>query len=385
MGKQSGLGDNFYIGGYDLSGDITSMDQISGGPSLMEATSIKQIAEARLAGQKDGTFKFTSLFEETPAIVTPGFPLSTVPAKNNFGVTVYVTITGGTLSNVSVNGVTVGTTDGTYPVTAGGTISVTYTVAPTWNWFALGSEHNGLAPLPRADTVCMYARGTAIGNPAANLLGKQLNYDGTRDNKGNLTFQAEIDADGFGMEWGVLLTPGLRTDTAATNGVGSDSGSGFNTPAVPASNTPVTNTSPLPAQVVVSAGTVSAVFVGGVQVGSGDGTYQVPAGSTISVTYSVAPTWTWTLQTTYGGQGYVQLIEMLGTNVDVAIQSSSDNATWAALLDFGSLTSSPQSLRASVPNTTTIPRYLRVVTTGTFSYAIFAVAFNRNQIAGVAF
>ena len=30
-GKQSGLGDNFYIGGYDLSGDVSALTQIGAG------------------------------------------------------------------------------------------------------------------------------------------------------------------------------------------------------------------------------------------------------------------------------------------------------------------------------------------------------------------
>lgn len=385
--KQSGLGDNFYIGGYDLSGDVASLDEITGGPDALEATSIKQSAHARLFGQRSGTFKFTSMFEQTPTIATPAFPLSTVPVTNTYNVPVYVTITGGTLTNVLVNGVSAGTTAGTYPVPAGGTISVTYSVAPTWNWFALGAEHSALAPLPRTDAIATYARGTAIGNPAACIFGRQLNYDGTRDNKGNLTFQAEIDSDGFGMEWGVLLTPGLRTDTTATNGVALDGGAGFVTPGVPLSNTPVTNTSPLPASVVISAGTLTAVLVNGIQVGTGDGTYIVPSGQTIAITYSVAPTWVWTLQTTFGAQAYLQLLDIVGTSVDVAVQGSPDNATWTTIasLDFGALSTSPQALRLASANNVAIARYLRAITSGVFSYAIFAVAINRNPIAGVTF
>lgn len=382
--KQSGLGDNFYIGGYDLSGDIASLDEISGGPDTLDATSIKQSGHARLFGQRSGTFKFTTLFEQTPSIATPSFPLSTVPVTNTNGVPVYVTITGGTLTSVVVNGTQVGTTAGTYPVAAGQTISVTYSVAPTWNWFALGAEHSALAPLPRTDQICQYARGTAIGNPAACLYGRQLNYDGTRDNKGNLTFQAEIDSDGFGMEWGNLVTAGIRTDTTATTGTVYDQGNGFVTPGIPTSTTPVTNTSPLPASVVISGGTMTQVIVNGVQVGTGAGTYIVPSGQTISMTYTVAPTWTWTLQTTFGGQAYLNLIGLVGTNVDVILKHSSDNVTFNNLVDFGSQTAIG-GFRSALSNVTTISRYLRVDTTGTFSYALLVVSFNRNPIAGVTF
>lgn len=64
-------------------------------------------------------------------------------------------------------------------------------------------------------------------------------------------------------------------------------------PAVPASGVAQQNTNTYPVSVVVSAGTLTNVAVNGVTVGTGDGTYLVPAGGAISITYSVAPTWVW--------------------------------------------------------------------------------------------
>ena len=316
MAKTSGLGDNFYIGGFDLSGDIASMDQISGGPALIEATAIKQSAEARIFGLRDGSLKFTTLFENVPSISTPGVPLTTVPVTNTTGFPVLVTITGGTITFVFVNGTQVGTTAGTYPVPIGGTISITFSAAPTWNWFSLGEEHNALGPLPRTDVTCMYARGTALGNPAFCIVGPQLNYDGTRDNKGSLTFQVEVDGDGFGGDWCTLLTAGLRTDTAATAGAFIDQG---------------------------------------------------------------APS-------AFGAQAYVELIDLVGTNIDIAIQhATTSGGAYSNLIDFGSMTSYPKAARGSVSNSTTVNEFIKITTTGTFSYATFAVAMNRNQIAGVTF
>jgi hypothetical protein len=192
----------------------------------------------------------------------------------------------------------------------------------------------------------------------------------------------DLQANSFGLEWGVALTAGPRTDTAATNGTAVDSGQGFSTPAVPASTTPVTNTSPLPASVVISAGTLTNVSVNGVTVGAGDGTYTVPAGATIAVTYSVAPTWTWTLGTTFGAQAYLHTTAFTGTSVDVAIQHSADNSTWSNLIDFGSIAAvGAQRLTA----TGTVNRYLRAITgSGTFTSITFGINCVRNQIA-VAF
>lgn len=69
-----------------------------------------------------------------PVITTPAVPLTTVTATNSTSASVQVVITGGTLTAVKVNTVTVGTTAGTYTVPAGGTISITYSSAPTWAW-----------------------------------------------------------------------------------------------------------------------------------------------------------------------------------------------------------------------------------------------------------
>lgn len=67
-------------------------------------------------------------------------------------------------------------------------------------------------------------------------------------------------------------------------------------PAVPASTVAQQNTNSYPVQVVISlnGGTISAVFVNGIQVGSAAGTYDVPAYGAISITWATtAPTWVW--------------------------------------------------------------------------------------------
>lgn len=82
--------------------------------------------------------------------------------------------------------------------------------------------HEKLSALPRTDVILTYCRGTLLGNPAASLVGKQVNYDPTRGNDGMLTFAVSAQANGFGIEWGQQLTAGVRTDSAATNGTGID-------------------------------------------------------------------------------------------------------------------------------------------------------------------
>jgi hypothetical protein len=67
-------------------------------------------------------------------------------------------------------------------------------------------------------------------------------------------------------------------------------------PAIPASATPFTNPFWRDCAVVVNGGTVSAIAVDGVATGytSTDRTVIVPSGKSITLTYTVAPSWTWT-------------------------------------------------------------------------------------------
>lgn len=143
-------------------------------------------------------------------IPNPSVPASGTPVTNTYNDAVSVVISGGTMTQVLIDGIQEGTGAGTYQVPSGGTIQLTYTVAPTWTW---------------------------------------------------------------------TLVP-----------------SGITAPSVPASTVGVQNTSGYNLQVVITGGTMTAVIIGGVTVGAGAGTYQLPAGATISMTYSVAPTWTWQVQ-----------------------------------------------------------------------------------------
>jgi hypothetical protein len=255
-------------------------------------------------------------------------------------------------------------------------------------FFDAANAHPVLSALPVTDELMTFlVPPQAIGSPAACLNAKQIGYDPDRGADASLILKTEGQGNGYGLEWGLTLTAGLRTDTAATNGTALDCGNGFSTPSVPASGTPVTNTSPLPATVVISGGTVSNVVVNGVSVGTGDGTYTVPPGQAITLTYSAAPTWTWALQTTFGAQAYLQVTAFTGTSVTVAIQDSADNSSFAAVtgLTFTAVTAAPATQRLATANTATLRRYVRAVTTGTFDPATFAVALMRNPVAGVAF
>src|SRR5580698_1954468 len=315
VGKQSGLGDNFYVGGYDLSGDVSAIGQLGGGPALLDVTGIKSSANERVGGLRAADWQFSSWWEYSSAASNPAFPLTTVPYVSTYAWPVLVTITGGTVTNVSINGSTAGTADGTYLLPSFGTITVTYTGSPSWTWTSVLAEHSALSPLPTSDIICSYFRGATLQAPAASMNGIQINYDPTRDTTGNLTLAVEVQSDKYSMEWGEQLTAGIRTDTAAT------------------------------------------------------------VGSAITDTAATA----------FGAQAYVHLLDFVGTSVTITIEhATTSGGSYSSLLATSAMSAIGAQL-LNTSNSTTVNQYLKVATTGTFTYASFAVNFIRNPIAGVVF
>ena len=67
MAKSSGLGDAFYVGGYDLSGDTSALSKIGGSLGVLDVTAINKSAFERLGGVRDGGIDWTSYFNPTGA------------------------------------------------------------------------------------------------------------------------------------------------------------------------------------------------------------------------------------------------------------------------------------------------------------------------------
>ncbi len=89
----------------------------------------------------------------------------------------------------------------------------------------------------------------------------------------------------------------------------------------------------------------------------------------------------------YGAQAYLHAVAFTGTDVTVTVQhSTSSGSGFATLMSFTQITGSvPQAQRATVSNSTTVDRYLRVITTtsGGFSSFEFLCAITVNQTSGV--
>lgn len=83
----------------------------------------------------------------------------------------------------------------------------------------------------------------------------------------------------------------------------------------------------------------------------------------------------------FGFQAYLQVFSVGSGTVEIDIQDSADGAAWANLTDgaFTDATGRTTERIQSSSDTATVRRYLRVVTGGTFTDAVIAVAINKNQ------
>jgi hypothetical protein len=87
------------------------------------------------------------------------------------------------------------------------------------------NAHPVLRTLPTSDTLMTaLLPPLAIGSIAACLNAKQVGYDPSRSAAGDLLLKTAGEGSGFGLEWCVTLTAGLRTDAAATFGGTLDNG-----------------------------------------------------------------------------------------------------------------------------------------------------------------
>ena len=113
--------------------------------------------------------------------------------------------------------------------------------------------------------------------------GAFINEGGGLGSPGNT--YANNDQAGLTM----LLASGIARGNRGYNPVGHLASQ----PAVPATTVAYTNASGVDCTVYVTGGTVTVVAIGGVATGLTSGAFRVPAGSTIALTYSAAPTWQW--------------------------------------------------------------------------------------------
>lgn len=185
--------------------------------------------------------------------------------------------------------------------------------AMEWSAFfnpAAGAAHSVFSTLPTTDQIMTYHHTGLIGAPAASIVAKQVNYDPTRAADGAITVSGSSLGNGYALEWGTQATAWQRTDTAATNGAAVD----------------------------------------------------------------------FTATTAFGLSAHLQVYSVVGTSMTATLEHSDDSAgvdPWAAVTAgaFAAATSggSPQAQRIQTARTESVKRWIRVVTSGTFSSAVFSV------------
>src|SRR5581483_249539 len=89
MSKQSGLGQRLLVGGNDISGDIQALDNVHGGPALLDVTDITQPAHSRIGGLRDGGLGATAFFDAANAhLVLSALPTADVGVSYLLGTTI---------------------------------------------------------------------------------------------------------------------------------------------------------------------------------------------------------------------------------------------------------------------------------------------------------
>lgn len=80
MSKQSGLGDQLFIGGLDVGADINSISSLSTPRETLPSTGITASANERMFGKRDGMAEFTSYFNDASGRVHEA--LKTLPTTD---------------------------------------------------------------------------------------------------------------------------------------------------------------------------------------------------------------------------------------------------------------------------------------------------------------
>lgn len=181
--------------------------------------------------------------------------------------------------------------------------------------------HATVNDLPRTDVQLSYFHRATVGVPAASMVAKQMDYKLNRADSGEFLGDVDSLSNAWWLDWGLSMTAGTRTDTGVTNG------------------------------------------------------------AAVDFSYQGAPK-------SFGLQAYLHVMAFTGTSVTIKLQQD-DNSGFTSATDvtgggFTTVTGATFE-RIQTARNLSIERYLRVVTTGTFSNVQFAVmcCVNETDMTGV--
>jgi hypothetical protein len=93
-------------------------------------------------------------------------------------------------------------------------------------FFNASGEHPILSALPTTDVIASCFIGSTVGAAAASMTAKQITYAQSLGEDGSLAISSNLLANGFGLEWGEMLTTGKQSfSTGTVSGTSIDLGS----------------------------------------------------------------------------------------------------------------------------------------------------------------
>ena len=330
MAKVTGLGDNLYIAGYDISGDVGALGKVSGSHAVKEVTCIDKYAVERLALTRDGEIGFTGWFDTATGAIHAA--LNSLPSTD-----VLLTYARGTTRGSPAACVIA--KQASYDVNreVGGALSV-----------ACQGVGNGAG----LDWGLQLTAGKETIAGAGNSTGVDF---GMADSIGTVPVATIASTSNSVANPTSILFPSLH---------GLVSGDSINVSGQ-ASGTPLIN------------GDFQATFVDTTHV-------TVPVNVTvIGGSATIAKT-----STDYGAAMYVQVFAVPSNSITIKVQTSADNGASDAFVDVAGLTTTAISGQSaglrivSTSSTAIIRRYARIVTSGTFSNAVVNVVLVRYGASG---
>lgn len=314
MSKTSGLGDQFYFGGVNVSGDISALSKVGGGLSVLDVTGIDKFGMERIGGVRSGEIAGTSWFN--PAAAQEHVAFSPLLTGNQIG----MYFQGQSLGNPAamVKGPQVN-----YDMTraSGGALSEVFQLLSSGYPLYWGAQ---LTAGVRTDTAATLGTGVDLGatGVAVNITSVGVANPG------------QVNATAHGLVTGDSVTIAGTTTTPTING-----------------SYPV---------IVVNANQ----FTVPVNVTSG----QAGAAGTVTKT-SADFGLSAAIQTfTFTGTSNTPIIQHSADN------GASD--TWATIAgaSFTAITSAPNAQLIETATNVTIKRWVRINSVGTFSTTTFAAA-----------
>lgn len=315
MSKRSGLGDNVYMQGVDLSGDVVQLNTIRGGPALLDQTAINSSARERLGGMVDGEISWETFF-------------------NDVALGSFVKLKARPTTNQLVSYLR-GTTLGDPAACLRGK-----QINHDWD---------------RADDGAVVGKVQVLGSGST---GDKTALEWCRSlTAGKVTHASATN--GSSIDGGAAqATAVVITSSSVAN------------PTVITTATPhglVTGDSVIIASHAGSTPTVNGSYTATV---TGASTFTVPVNVSVGGTGGTVTK----TSTNFGLSAYLHLFDLASGTVDWEIQDSADNSSFAAVTGGGFTAvadgAEPSAERIATSSTATIRRYVRIASTGTFTNAL---------------